>query len=511
MSFFPGLNIDLEHVAYKGLTASKLANELMAFFQEFIDIRDKGLKDGIPQETVIKEVRTKFTSLTNTLRFSRILREHTGVDYDLMYSVKRMGGTFATQIRFQPEFIKDTRDNFVLDNSKDGTGRTIQSKVAEFHKAFDRKEGKLDRYAVQNILSDKCVMWFDVDCAFFINLYHSKFENLAASEITAIVLHEVGHTVSAAEYLSIFHNTIIDFAKPVEVNISSIEQAKVEVAAVKKELAFAKRHGHDKKSVDVFEKVISNLDDAFEKDYIKQRNIWFFLLIVPLTLFFIKRNIKIWTINNICSESIDDLIRKNPKKKSSDLKRTLNDYSNIEYRADAYVSMHGLGPSLIVALSKVTDACMASGYKNNLANPDNNLIIYNVHMYLTSLLSGVTGGNRGTYGSASNRMKNTKRIMLDAMRADDIPKDVTANMLKEYEKFLKLEDFYKRKLSRTVEQNHRLFNFFHRLSSMKDLISFVSKGKMDKDYEFILSSAKKLISNDLIYLQKRVEQQANNK
>jgi hypothetical protein len=501
--FLPHLKLSNEEIHYKGKYSS-FALDLIVFFDKFMKDRDEQISKDIPQKKIIDDITKKFKSSNETNNLINIIKKHSGLECEIKpSSTSELSGYFATTVFTNQDNIS-FKDNFKVKNNIDDLN--IENKIK---KIFDKKEGKLIG-TDDDIIKGKIILFFCINTAFFINFYNSNFSNLTAEELSAIILHEIGHNITALEHTNRLRDNLDELLQPIKININSVNEAKQVLKITKENIKYFNKNSNNKELIKknkMYEKVIDNLDKCLDKDFVVNKSKWVFILIVPIVCVLITGMILTSILTNTILGLAISSIEKKPKNKKSDFNITFINNSDIEYQSDKYVIMHGLGPSLQLAISKVIDASLLlrSNYKDKARD---SLISYNINSLLFSINNLLFGKyHNRLYGTPLQRLDNTKKTLLSSMRAEDIPKDIMDYMIKEYEIYKKLMDKLEDKYNKTIARNHKLYSTINKFINIGYLIEFISKGSNSGDYQIIMQSAKYLMSSELIYYVKKMEQQ----
>ena len=489
---------------------SPLANDLITMFQEVIDHRET-------EQLVanrIKSVRNFFVTKT-VPKIKAAIKKHTGITCSAVSVSKTCDFGFACLMNFGDKMGLTAHDvinrysgletdPMILDYMR---YKGIKPKTADDMRVVAESLNYETGYFSVNKLKGniECTMtlYFDPYGAFLVKeCGHDKAEYLTAEEITGIVLHEIGHMISALAhsadlcFRSLVYNRSLDYF--------------LKNADTKQKAAYVKEN-INKLTPELAEKASQALDQCTATDQGSQYgswianvfNIFIVMLVELLNAPFIAICLLIEPLDAFFSEFAT----------GGGWSKKMSDYANLpkqlkvcEQFADEYVAKHGMAHAQASALRKIWDfSAFAMGtwvVGNRTASLWYHMNKASFYVY-TILFGDITDGG----GLYDNRSDRAKRLLMETTKALK-----NTNMSPEMVQFF-ITDYEKTKLELTKNRSNAhkfgdLMNVIH--SAIKYLISslpaMLVSGRFSTEYKNLFNKAEQLMSNSLFYRASKLEQ-----
>jgi hypothetical protein len=505
-----------EAIAYQG--KSPFAEAIRKSMQECID--------HVNTFTTVKDRLAAYDDLSKMVKSSLpgIIKEHTGIyitdviipkspcmlfaigmtmwndattisimqrykGYKLSSFERQMIEAFTESKTLIPEDTQKLVDQL---NLATGTYTTID----KFGKTAEDTKAKAFRPTVSGAL------YFDVYYAFLIReTYHQKLEPLTAEEITAIVLHEVGHLLSLVEHASqrylvfdMLYQTTLGLVQKVGTDKDARKAIRklIEVTPTQsKPEQFRK---------DITIKALNALD---ELEFSNQeghgiRTAIFDLISMALRL-------TLCTVINIIFLPVsvisimEALLHTSTAIKNSDTVGTLTDMASIERYADQYVTQHGYGSHLATELRKATDADVLIPRTSASALKTSTLAYY----ALTSIFTVFDTINKrypmgGSYEPNNKRILRLKQdILQNLIHADTLPREFIRDMLLEYNQLDSIMTSHSR-YNRILDGIDAFYTYLGNHLSPGALVAELRNGNLVVEYTKLKNQVQAQIANPLL-------------
>lgn len=194
---------------------SKLGSSLDSLWQEVIDYRDTKLQNET-KDARIKKLHEYFGN-TIPKKFFDIVWKYAGLWVERMEFKSDFQTCFATLM-----FVGECGAGQIADMVTAGLEHKNASKkpitaeeLVKIAKSFNSKTGGIrtsERVKMRKYVT--CLMYFDFAEAFCLKDYvpdNANVEYLSAREITAIILHEIGHTLTLVDHAADMFSHIVEF------------------------------------------------------------------------------------------------------------------------------------------------------------------------------------------------------------------------------------------------------------------------------------------------------------
>lgn len=445
---------------------TKFADSIRDMFQSIIAYRETCRGD---KRTITKVV--DFAEKTISRDLPKLLLQYTGLHLNQIHFSKNISFFFAMNPRLCNEknmckAIDAATGNALYADNIDFSQRTYEE-LKKISMSFDKKKGAL---GVKKFLQNDIAMELHFDCysAFLIrDTLNVNFEYFTAEEITAIVMHEIGHMMSLVEHcgdmffqIGLRAALIKNFVHtaPLSERIKMVRDILNDPNAGK---YMAANSTLGAKMVEALHKAIKNVADNFDQNkrdnvndssYLFWATIWGFFInafvIGYISVASIYAPVMAFTIalfSNILFAWNRDFIQKGGYNdpKYSDFMANKNQAFLWERWSDEYVTRYGYGSHLSSALNKLFK-CMTSSDMFAVDEKGADVWIRNswvplaINYCLTGFWTIICGGNLddgcGIYESQVDRLKRIIQDTAGVFKRMDLPPEVMDKYLEEYEK-----------------------------------------------------------------------------
>jgi len=516
------LSVSTEAISFQG--ASKFAIELTKLFQSVMDYRDsvRGKTKNIKSDVYnyhIKNVPEKF---------KKIVKKYTGVDIKNFETSLSPSFGYACLMSFGTDLEKgntlamnaiakysgnqeDELYGYVPESEED-----IEKALENVSSTIDVVKGKLNKSEFTGI--DKVEgIWANVYFC-YISAYlakdvlHEKSPEFTAQELAAIMLHEVGHLLSAVEHAADLvrtHQSIMDTVsveKLVDPDVKSIARAAAKGAS---KTSFKE----DVQMLDKLEQSASNIEDVKKESGIigKAFAVLGSLISTALILVLSFIGMIFWRAFMLIFGSGLELseVISMYKNKRSDFMSNFGDNCLCERYADEYVSRHGFAKHQVLALSKLGD--MVTSYYASLGGMSTGgresticYIIAQFRSYLVMNMFGVGEDTTGDYENEARRALSMLRDVVKVFKDDGMPPDLVDFYIKNYEE---TEAAIKKTVSNNATSKFTAINIFlTKTISLTGLIKLLVAGRADSNYKKLMDATQEIVSTKFHYYKAKLDQ-----
>lgn len=507
MAFLSGL----EAINYQ--INSPFAKEMITIFQDTIDYRQKIKQKTSTATEVVDAVEKYFFKVTGQ-KLAACIKKHSGIPVKHIYVSERFSMCYACCVDFGSDeglnmytTIQRYSGIEISDIEKEmyniTSSNTFSSaELEKLSNKFNIKTGKMDltKLAGKDI---SLLLYFDYNSAFLAQeTGHVLCEPMTAEEITAIVLHEVGHMLTMFEhaseayfksvfYSNVSYNTVKKIANKFDAILYGLDYLSYKFPSKKDNLNALrlKVESHKKtylsNSANTIPVFITLLYSAILLIFFAHCSI----CMIPVELL-----IKIFTPLGV---EIDAMFL------NGDYYALRKQYKYCEQLADEYVSRHGLSSSLITALSKIFKWCeiTALGYIDH-----NSALAWNVSKIVfiaTTLFFGDHTDGGGDYDRQYDRATRSMNNLIGIFKNSNLSKSALDFYIKDYENCRIAIDKYK-KGSRAVEIIHTIHLILDYICGTP--LESMMSGKFFREYNNLYEKAEYLTTNSLFFHQAKLRQ-----
>ena len=510
-------NLGLDKISTESIDfqirGSLLANELMTIFQEVINKRES--IDTI--EKRVKEVPAFFKA-TSIPKLKAAIQKHTGFECKSVKVSRSIDMGFACLMDFGDKY--GLTASTVIDRY---SGLDTDVMLAEYMRANKiQPRSAADMRAIAESLNretgifgiDRCAnkikctmtLYFDPYGAFLVKeVGHQKLEYLTAADITAVVLHEIGHMLSTLAHSADLcfrmqvYNRSLDYFNQSAPKEEKVKYSTDVIATLDPKLADQVRAGIDKCTA-----VKQNDQGSFVLNVLG----WIFDCIgILVQAIFLPVSLVVDVLDGVLSETFPEMINNatNPNK-HSDFYALSKQLKVCEQFADEYVTRHGMGSAQIEALRKIWSyaeysmsfaASIGGSTKLSLA-----YYINKVSFVVTTMMFGDMTNGGGLY---DYKFIRAQRLMQETCKV--FKQQLSPEMAEFF-----MEDYLRCK---QALQNKSVTDRIARASQLfHDLVKYLGgvipamliSGRISSEYERLYNNVEKLVSNPLFFRSTQLEQ-----
>ena len=509
---------------------TKFADSMRDMFQSIIAYRETCRGD----RRIVTKV-TDFAEKTISRDLPKLLLQYTGLHLNQITYSKNISLFFAMSPRLCDDKnmckVIDAATGNALYSDKIKLGNNAYEEFKKISLTFDRKKGAL---GVKKFLKQDISLSLKFDCyaAFLLrDTLNVNFEYLTAEEITAIVLHEVGHMMSLVEHCGdkFFQlGLTIGLTKNFIHNAPISEKVKFMRDVLADPIAFSQlvsKSKFDAKSVLNLNKAIKNGIDKFDKNNHDNVNdssslfwgtIWGFFINISVFGFIFASAIFLpiltfilGLVYHIGGSFIRDYEQKGGYNdpKYSDFMANKNQAFLWERWADEYVVRHGYGQHLSSGLLKLVKVSSTSDiFDVDEKGADvwirNSWVPLAINYCINGIWSILNGGNTddgfGEYESLVDRLKRICQDTLAVFKRMDLPQEVMDVYIEEYERCM--QQLNNIPMARRCEH---IYALVHRcIMSFLDPIQLgnrLLRGNIKAEYAQLANDIDDLRNNPLFY------------
>ena len=448
--------------------------------------------------------------------FRDIVKTNSGLE--LSFKFYAIGPSYIFAISFEPteeiseydgavEYTRYQSDYPYSDDERKMLEKTRASVDRDLSKIIDPKNAN-------NVISNKASLHMCVDTAFCLEFYHEKIRPLSSEELTAIILHEIGHVLSVIDYASFMYRTLQEYTAPVKVSIKTIADAKKAVKTAKKAVDNLEKKNGSSKYTKLPNRAILKLEELLDD----KPNINIFKLaichlataLLMIVMFPVTIIVMLDMIAMLWSEDILDMIEYNKKylTKDSDFKHTRKELTDIEFRADEFVSAFGYSDHLVRGLDILTmnSKIVTPKYDGTGAPVHKGQSMLPYHMnHIQMILLAPYFAVIESHGTDKDRYAKIQRTMIKQMKAADLPAPLMEDLVLQYRNTKTIVEA----AQQHAKKNHMMYLKYGMaqrfIMTGGGLINLIINGKADKDYSMLMETAERFANNELTYQSKRLE------
>lgn len=500
-------------MSYQGASAP-LAVELRDLFSDILQFKQTTTSTN--NRDKIDKIRKLVRSKSTRDRFAGIVKKYTGLNLKFRFFGQGPTYIFATSLETADALKDYTGDvEYTRYQSDAPYGDEERKKIEKARAAVDRDLAKIiDTKSAQGVIATEAKLFFCIDTAFCLDLYHEKAVPFTAEEITAVVLHEIGHTLSVIDYASFMYRSLQEYTAPVRFNIRDEKDISKNLKKARQTVAnYEKKKGSDELSKTAH-RAILKLEDLLEDkpnlNIFKTAICGLAAALLMVVLFPITLVIMLDMIMQIWSDDVLDMIEYNRKNltKDSDFKHTRKELTDIEFRADEFVSAFGYTQDLIRALDKfgINAKVVTPSYAGKGAPYHKGQTMLPYHMnHIMAVLMAPYMAITESHGTDEARFSKMQRTMLKQMKGAELPPELMEDLVIQYQNvktIIEAEYLHARK-------NFGLYQTYANIARMLltggGLLNLLVNGKADKHYVELMDTAEKMFANELTFQRRRLE------
>ena len=521
-------NISLE--AMQAVLQSRLGRELDALWQEVIDYRDKSLSD-MSYNGKLSAIK-KFFKNTTCPKFFNVVWKYVGIQFVEIQFTSIMNSSFCTWMFFDKDGKMSQTGTSQIENIITGeyikrAFPEVETAVNEDHftaedllriaSSYNKNGGIIkESYKLQIRKIIKPILGFDIEFAFMLKdqlAANSGIDNFTAREITAIVLHEIGHTISMIEHSADCYARMTSFNYLSEAfkksNADKPDQAIRLAEAVAAKIKKSDPTNSDRlsKMAAKFRADVAKAGGSALKN--KQRDAVRGLSVcgmVFLIAFFDQ-------ILDVVFGSVQGTrFASDQKHKISDLPLNRRLVTWEERKADEYAFTHGYGVDQASALNKMDKYYARLGMSDKdvvTINEAENLhkglglfaklgILYSAPVYSNS-------AGYSLYPEGSKRFRELINLTIQQLKQHCSDPDYVTKYMKDAEAILNIVDNPSSR-DEYIAKVYRGYDIFLKYCSIPSFIDWIVDGRVQRELEEVLESANAIGNNLLTYYGLKIQQ-----
>lgn len=444
----------------------------------------------------MSKVITGTTGLkVNTVELSQTFSCNFGVQ---MYLGDNPANACLVLSRCVGDFINVTRMHRLM-NENEMTPISYED-LMKIQTSFEKKVGYVRNDLIPDKLPIAIDIFFDPYAAFLVDELHPEAPILEAQEITAVMLHEIGHMMSLLEICAethyqhdIMRRSVAYFGQHAPVS---------EVAAYVRETLSSNNSELPDGFMEKLSAGLKTRSNIFSRIIIGVYNLLSLLGIVLLPIIGLQR-IFLTALDAIKTANLNI-----PGIKGSETRGHISQLKQIENYADNYVARHGYGSNLLSGLAKMDkwlNAKIVLGRVGKMAHLQ--WAIAKVPTYVSAILFGNTKYRYDEHSSWTDRAKNIMEETLKIFKNDNLPPDVLAYYLNDYKTCSIM--IYNRATEIKLRDNMESFWKFVEYVMITPIAIFTT-ARFDQEYEKLIKYVESLKNNKLLYYKAYFQNKLNN-
>lgn len=499
------INTGLEAIDFQ--VKSPLATELVAIFQDVINFKAKLTNYDLVKKAKLVEEYCIAVALP---KVCVTIKKNTGIPVAKIFVSRRFSAMFACCVDFGKDKglnmyttiqrysgieLNELEKEYISSlKVKRLTAKDLDKMAA----SFDRKTGKMsiDKIAGLDI---SFILYFDYNAAFLVKeTAHVKCEEMTAEEITAIVLHEIGHMMTMFEHAG---DAYFKAAVNADIRVKHFFKDKKNRDEVleygfnflekyfpsKKDavLALKNKCKEKKAAVGAQGKQVYSMGTFTSMVYIA------FVSMFTLLgcLYFLPFDI-LFKIINPMLETLEN------HTKLSDYANLRKQYKYCEQLADEFASRHGMSAPLASGLHKLFQWSEVIGL--GTVSHWSSLVwtAAKIPFVIYTIFCGDTSSGGGLYDRGYDRVVRAMNNALAIFKSENLPKEALDFYIKDYEETLAIVKQYndKRKLQ---EAFHAVQNLSEYL--LETPIHLLFTGRFLDEYNKLHNNTEFLLHNTMFY------------
>jgi len=520
---------DLATEAMVAQLQSKLGKDLDALWQTVMDYRDSECKDMRP-EARLQAVKNFFhRNCVN--KFMDIVWKHVGFWIDRVQYVEIWECGFATMMYIDKGGSGKYRGTLQIEDMLNGgwasrrygswniTKHFTAKQLVELASSYNPATGGIRdeiKEEVKKMVS--ATIYFDVRTGFCMADWlpkNSEIGNLTARELTAIVLHELGHTLTLVEHAADMYARISTY-KYITSAFSSLNGNNTKEAM---DLAKETATALTKKGKAEAAKKMVECANKFEKDMAKAGSsqtpesvgtiiggfieiafsLLFDVMVVPF---------------EILGGTTGRFVGKEQKVKVGDIPCNARLLNWQERKADEYAYAHGYGADIVSGLNKLIKTFSRLGYSPKdidsiqTAEKLHKDLNFFEKMKLVVMAPLMTcDESQFLYPQASLRFKEMLQIMIQQLKSHNADPDWIAKVMKDIESVLENISTYDAK-DEFAAKVMKGYDLLMQYISLPGFFDWIVHGRVKKEIERLVIELRNLNNNLVTYYGNKFEQLA---
>ena len=511
-------DIGLEAIDFQ--TDRSFGKELTAIFQNVMTLRDS--LAGNPQK--IKKVIDYCHSYFYNA-FTACVKKHTGILITHIHVYETP--TFGFQTRLDLDELPGYQTAVLTDRYiGSGMGEQFAKEFPEGHTPLTADEmidltNRINlhtgKFSMTNLKSSpfKLHINFDPYTAFLMKeTVHLNAPYFTASQIAAIMLHEIGHSLTVIEHASdaFYRIQVMKYAGVYfKANASLGEKMKF----VKAKLSDAKLSNEQSSAasnaIATMEKI--KLEEADGNPLAVTSAIVFLGAVYILNILFSLIVTALCSVYNIFvithdSDYISYFSQYETALKSGDFAKTPTNGFLDERWADEYVSRQGMSADLMSGINLIHYVCGSAGVSLKVFR--NSSFYWHVAKYPALIIQLLGSDADGIHDNLIIRTKQLLGNTIVAFKQQDLPEEVLNIYIADYEATLKVLDRIPIG-DRIGLAADKVWSFIQFFVAPENLYAAVTTGKFGQEYEVLIRKMDHMTDSPLFYQSAKLQQLINNK
>lgn len=525
---------DISLESMQALIQSRLGKELDAIWQDVIDYRDSTLAD-MSFKNKLRALRTYFEK-HSVQKFKEVVWKYVGLHIDSvhildilstgsfctwMYMDKeagRMNGTFQIESIVNADYIFKSYPTFRI--SQSGNKPFTADDLLKIANSFDKNTGGI-KTAVKAELSKwiNAEIGFDVTTAFAIEDMlppKSGVSNFTAREITAVILHELGHNLTLIEHAADCYARISTFryleTAFKNANKNNPAEAIDLARKVSKEIEKIDKETSDNLN-SIADKISTAVESNKNKDYGPNRDG------VIVGLIEIAMGILSWKYLIPISMAFGNQQGKRFANQWYEQHHKLSDIpvnerlaTWMERKSDEYAFSHGYGAEIVSSLDKLTKFMARRGMSEkaiaNLNDIEKQGKIFRLFkaLRLIALLPAMAGTySYSLYPAGVKRYKEVLRLTIQKLKQYSTDPEYVAKYIKDCEKIIEIID-HPSSADEMEAKLYRCYDLFMKYCSLPSFIDWIVHGRVRRDIEDLIRDVEAAGNSLLTYYGHKLQQ-----
>lgn len=520
--------------AMQSVVNSKLGQELDALWQEVIDYREKNLSGTISFDNKTKLLQEFFYKNT-AKRFMQIVFKHTGLNIEEIWFKPYFESSFCTWTCIQSgdeitargtaqivDSLNGQADTWINDHifyGDTGKGEFTPEQLIKLASTYDVTKGiikKVDRDSVKKIV--RVGMGFDLSMGFMMKDFlpkNSGVENLTAREITSIMLHEIGHSLTLIEHAGDMYAQISSF-DALERAFSKELTPEKAIAVGKKAAEIGLKAGYTKdatklsKVVNIAEKELTATSNSNAKGRMAMAKGVFSASWSLISDVFTKAyDLLVCDPSGIFHRGSDG-----KAVKYGDLPSNERMWTWQERKADEYSFTHGYGPDLVEGMTKTDKFFLMIGKSAKditvirKAESDMSKLSLFQKLHITHAAHQLYGDIEfRVYPPGTERYKEVLRLTIKELKAHGASAEYVTKYINDIERIARAINSataYDKYFERQVKR----YRLFTKMLGVASFIRWFVDGRVEAEIEELLDDLQKVNNNMVSYFGYKLEQLA---
>lgn len=513
--------ISNEAISFQG--ASPLAIELTKLFQSVLDYRDSIRKTS----KNIKSDVYKFHLKNVVSDFPKIVKKHTGLIVRQFETTRELTFGFMCMLSFGDDAAQGNALSMTAVDKYSGRLTNEWSAVtptseAEVVKALTDISTKLNKttgqlaessFKIIDTVEDLCcnISFCYISAYLAKDVIHAESQEMTAPELAALMLHEIGHMLSAVEHAADLiraHGALVE-------SVSVGRQVTVDSSVIARAASQGTRKvkSVDKDSLaqlDRLDTSASNIEDVETKSGIVGKALSILNVLKLTALGLVKSTVKSIMFRSLALVFGTNMelskILNMYKTKLSDFMSNFGDNCMVERYADEYVSRHGFAKYQVSVVSKLPKMLAVARF-HDVSGARESVLVYQIakfRTYVICMMFGLGADTDGSYENEADRALSLMRDVLKVFKTTNLPPELLDFYIKDYEE---TKDMVKATKPGGLSDKLMSINIFlTKTLTFPSLIKLIVAGRADSNYVKLMKAAQELSSSELHYYSAKLDQ-----